>query len=337
MVMGRSCNLNLSLMPDWWPAQLGLAPAATRADQVAAFERAFPGLLTFPQEAAPAPVPDPNHGYTMLLAMGATVVPHAGGGYDVAPMSSERFAKLEPPDYDSNPFVQKLRDAIRATRREHGSAFDGSYSGLLYPALKLRGQEIFSDFYDQPQAVHRFATVMGETIRRHLLFLKEECGSLPYFVLGNCSNCMISPAIYETFFLREESAISRLSEPLMGRRRAMGVHHCGTKVDAYLDAYAQIEELELLEASWDSDVARATRRIPGVRFKRMLDPTRLDALDEAALAAHLREQFVCPATIEIQAFGLSGAFTIKKMRWLLETALECLRAPGMTGYTRLIV
>ena len=335
--MNRSCNLNLSIMPDWWQAQLSLAPTANRTEMAGAFEQAFPGLLTFRQEAAPEPVPDPNHGYTMLRAMGATVIRNAGGGYEVEPMSLDRFAGLEPPDYDNNPFVQKLREAIRETRRKHGSAFDGSYSGLLHPAMKLRGQEIFSDFYDHPEEVHRFAAVMGETIRRHLLFLKEECGSLPYFVLGNCSNCMISPAVYGTFFVREESAISGLSEAVMGRRRAMGIHHCGTKVDAYIDAYAQIEEIEMIEASWDSDVALATRRIPGLLFKSMLDPVKLDALDEDALAAHLREQFACPATVEIQAFGISGAFTVKKMRCLLESALDCIRAPGMSGYTRLII
>ncbi|MBM4143386.1 MAG: hypothetical protein FJ225_07335 [Lentisphaerae bacterium] len=334
--MERSCNLNLNIMSDWWQRQLGLPLTASRADMAAAFEKAFPGLLTFRPEAAPEPVPDPNHGYTMLLAMGATVIRNAGSGYDVEPMPVERFAGLEPPDYGNNPFVQKLREAIRETRRKHGSAFDGSYSGVLYPAMKLRGQEIFSDFYEHPDEVRRFAAAMGETIRRHVLFLKRECGSLPYFVLGNCSNCMISPVIYEQFFLREESAISRLSEPVMGRRRAMGVHHCGTKVDAYIDAYAQIEELEMLEANWDSDVALATRRIPGLLFKSMLDPLKLDAMDEDAIEAHLREQFACPATVEIQAFGISGAFTVGKMRRLLETALDCIRAPGMSGYTRLI-
>jgi hypothetical protein len=329
--MNRSCNLNLQIMSDWWHAQLGLTPAANRTEMKAAFEKAFPGLLTFRQDKAPETVPDPNHGYTMLLAMGATV------GHDVEPMSLERFAGLEPPDYDNNPFVQKLREAIRETRRKHGSAFDGSYSGLLYPAMKLRGQEIFSDFYEHPDEVLRFAAVMGETIRRHVLFLKQECGSLPYFVLGNCSNCMISPEIYTTFFLREESAISRLSERVMGRRRAMGIHHCGTKVDAYIDAYAQIEELEMLEANWDSDVALATRCIPGLQFKSMLDPIRLDAMDEDAIEAHVREQFACPATVEIQVFGISGAFTLTKMRRLLETAHQCIGATGMSGYTRLII
>jgi hypothetical protein len=335
--MTRTCNLNLQFMPDWWGTQLRLSPAASRSECLAAFEQALPGLLTYHPEAAPAPVSDPNHGFTMLLAMGATVTRNAGGGYEVEPMSIERFARLEPPDYANNAFVEKLRDAIRETRRRHGSAFDGSYSGLLYPAMKLRGQEIFSDFYDHPNAVHRFAAVMGETIRRHLLFLKQECGTFPYFILGNCSNCMISPEIYKTFFVREESTISRLSAPIMGHRRAMGVHHCGTKADAYLDAYAQIEEIEMIEANWDTDVALATRRIPGLLFKSMLDPIKLDAMDADAIDVHLREQFACPATVEIQVFGISATLTLNKTRRLLETALECIHAPDMSGYTRLII
>jgi hypothetical protein len=93
----------------------------------------------------------------------------------------------------------------------------------------------------------------------------------------------------------------------------------------------------MIEASWDSDVALATRRIPGLLFKSMLDPIKLDAMDEGALEAHVREQFACPATVEIQAFGIPGSFSLRKMQRLLETANACIRAPGMSGYTRLIV
>ncbi len=324
-------------MGDWWQAQLGVDAGATREERHAAFERAFPGLLTYRPEAAPEPVPDPNHGYTMLLAMGAALKRDDRGGFDVEKMSVEQMVELRPPDYENNPIVRRLREAIRETRRRHGSAYDGSYSGLLYPALKLRGQEIFTDFYDHPDVVHRFTAVMEETIRRHLLFLKQECGSLPYFILGNCSNCMISPSIYERFLVAGESRLSLLSKAIMGRRRAMGVHHCGTRVDAYVEAYAKIAELEMLEASWDSDIAGAERWIPGLKFKSMLDPIRLDELDEDELQTHLRQQFGPSPTIEIQAFGLSHRFTRDKMRRMLEVAGECRREQGLAGYNRLIV
>ncbi|HEY3376414.1 MAG TPA: hypothetical protein VGL77_02880 [Armatimonadota bacterium] len=336
--MNNRCHLNVTVMDKWWPEQLGLSAESTAQARQARLDEVFPGLLTFPRGAAwPPMATDPNHGFTMACALGASLTPTSLGGYEVVPLSREQLLALEPPDYASNAPVQALRAAILATKAEHGSVTCVSYSGLLYQALKLRGQELFYDFSEEPALVHHLAEVIGETLYRHLVFLKDTCGHLPYFVLGSCQNCMIAPALYEGFFRVHESRISTLSSYLMGHPRAMGIHHCGTKVDDYLDTYRQIEELAMLEADWTSDIARATHTIPGLTFKPMLDPILLDEMSGAAIAAHLTPLLEQEAVEEIQAFGITQHFSVAQMRALLETVVAFNTRQGLPGYTRFML
>ncbi len=178
---------------------------------------------------------------------------------------------------------------------------------------------------------------MEETLRRQLVFLKDTCGELAYFVLGSCKNCMISPQIYDEFFREPESRISTLSTYLMGYPRAMGIHHCGKKVDDYLDTYAKIVELEMLEAAWDSDIALAVRKIPGLQFKPVVDPLLLDELSDDEVAEFIRRLISYEAVTEIQAFGVTQFCTISKMRRMLEETILQNSQRGLPGYTRLAV
>ena len=332
--MTDRCNLNVGVVELWWEAQLGLAPRAGSEEKQAALRRVFPGLITFRNDGLPHAVPDPNHGFTMLKALGLDVAAGEDGSIGITPLSPEAVMALAPPDYADNPAVEALRRAIRETERTYGSATNSSFAGLLYPALKVRGQDLFCDFYENPSMVHHLMAVLGETLRRHLVFLKDECGDIPYFVLGSCSNCMISPATYEEFMLPHEARISTLSRYIKGRPRAMGMHHCGTKADAYFPVYGKIPELEMIEASWDTDMERGLREIPGLLFKPLLDPILLDRMTEADLAEQLSALLEHPSVVEIQAFGLTQFCTVDKIRRMLAMTLEYNRKHGLPGYTR---
>jgi uroporphyrinogen-III decarboxylase len=241
---------------------------------------------------------------------------------------------LSTPDYASSPAVESLRHAIRETKSKYGSAVNTSFSGLLYQAIKIRGQDIFTDFYEYPEMVHHLMTVLGETLYQHLKFLKDECGNLPYFVLGSCSNCMISPATYDEFLRPHEARISTLSQYIMGHLRAMGMHHCGTKADAYFPVYAKIPELEMIEASCDTNIELGLREIPGLLFKPMLDPIRLDKMTDDAIDKQLNSLLGNPSVVEIQAFDLTQFCTVDKVRKMLSMTLEYNKSHGLPGYTR---
>ena len=328
------CNLNISMIDLWWETQLGLPQRSSAEERQVALRTVFPDLITFRNENLPRNVSDPNHGFTMLKALGIEFSLSDNGVPVFTPLSPDQVMALTPPDYATNPAVESLRQAIRETKHQYGSAVNTSFSGLLFQAMKVRGQELFIDFYENPAMVHHLMAVLGETLYRHLRFLKEECGTIPYFVLGSCSNCMISPTLYDEFLRPHEARVSTLSQYLMGHPRAMGMHHCGTKADAYFPVYAKIPELEMIEASWDTDMELGRRTIPGLLFKPMLDPIRLDQMTETALAAQVGALLEHPAVIEIQAFDLSQFCTVAKVRMMLSQTLDYNRRHGLPGYTR---
>ncbi len=328
------CNLNVSVVSAWWEQQLGLPPRARVAEKEAALRRMFPGLISFDNSTLPRPVPDPNRGLTMLKALGLELGVDSHGGMAVTPLSPEQVMALTPPDFAVNPAIEALRQAIRDTKSTHGQVAPCGIAGLLYPALKVRGQDLFCDFYEDPDMVHHLMAVLGETLYGYLVFLKDECGEIPYFVLGSCSNCMISPATYETFMLFHEARISTLSHYIKGRPRAMGMHHCGTKADSYFQVYGRLPGLEMVEASWDTDRDKGRRAIPNLLFKPMLDPVLLDRMTDDEVEAQLNPLLEDPDVIEVQAFDLTQFCTVDKIRRMLTVTLEYNRRHGASGYTR---
>lgn len=337
MSAAMPCNLNISVVTTWWEEQLGLPPTAGRGEKEAALQHVFPGLITFDNTTIPHAVRDPNRGFTMLMALGVEVDLDAPDGPAVTPLSPEEVMELEPPDFAMDPAIEELRQAIRKTKSEHGSAHPSGIAGLLYPALKIRGQDLFCDFYEHPEMVHHLMTVLGETLYRQLTFLKDECGEIPYFVLGSCSNCMISPDTYEEFMLPHEARVSTLSTYIKGRERALGMHHCGTKADAYFPVYGKLPGLEMIEADWKTDRDKGRREIPGLLFKPMLDPLLLDEMSEDDIEAQFRPLLADPDVIEIQAFGVPQTCPVDKIRRMLTTTLDRNHQSGRGGTTRLFV
>lgn len=328
------CNVNISVMSLWWKEQLGVSPSLPSKEKFALIEKTFPGLITYRPETSAPVAPDPNFGMTMHKALGAKLEHNSVGGWDVVPMPADEIMAMTVPDYNTNEHVQALRDSIRATKEKFGSASNSSFLGLFTFAKNLRGQEIFYDFYERPEFVHQMVAILTETLELHLKFLRDECDHIPYFVLGSCSNTMISPDIYEEFFLEGEARISRLSTYIKGHKRAMGIHHCGTKVDPYLDVYAQIPELEMLEANYLSDIELADKKMPGLKFKPMIDPIEFDSFDSDTIDSVLTRLLENGSVEEIQAFDLSQFFTIDKLRRVLECVQKYNRTNNLPGYNR---
>lgn len=331
------CNLNVSVMPTWWQDQLGRPIPETEEERFAVLEELFPGLITYRQQAAPAAVPDPNHGYTMFMALGASIRETSIGSYEIVPMAYEQLMEMTPPDYATSEPVQVLRKAIRETRAKHGSATNGGAAGLFTIALWLRGHEIFTDFFERPEEVKQWVMVFTEALHSHLKFQKDECGEIRYFGLGSCSNCMISPDIYEGFFREGEARIASLSTYMTGRPRQLIMHHCGTKVDAYMDSYSRIPELGTMEADWQSDLDLGEKKMPGLIFKPMLDPILIDDMPEDEIERVVIRFLERESVGEIQSFALTQHTTVSKIRRMLTATVEYNTKHGLPGYTRWFV
>jgi hypothetical protein len=330
------CNLNISVMSPWYEEHLGVCANASSEERLARVNEVFPGLITYDYPSASPYAPDPNGGCTVHTALGARLVEAEDrvGGHEVVPMSIEEIEAMDVPDYATSEPVQALRASIRQTKSRFGRAVSGGFSGVFAAALKLRGNDIFYDFYERPDFVHRMADVISATMYKHIEFPMDECGEIPYFVLGSCPNCMIRPDIYDEFFREGEARIASLSTRVKGHQRAMGIHHCGTKLDPYYGAYSKIPELLMLEGNYLSDMKLGSRMIPGIQFKPMLDPIEFDSFSVETIRGIMSGLLHNECVEEIQAFDMSQSFTVDKIRAMLETVVEFNRSEGLPGYTR---
>ena len=86
-----------------------------------------------------------------------------------------------------------------------------NYQGVLNNALRLRGQDIFLDMYDDPEFVHHLFRHITETMIAVAKAVQKRQRESGFFIdLFSCSNCvmnMISAEMYEEFVLPYEMCI----------------------------------------------------------------------------------------------------------------------------------
>ena len=108
---------------------------------------------------------------------------------------------------------------------------------------------------------------MAAVIRRFIAHMAEATGTLDQrqshraahsrggLLHSECSNVMISTALYERFFLPFDAEWSR-------RLRPFGIHHCGADPHRFAPSYAKLPHLDFLDVGWGGDVALLRRHLP---------------------------------------------------------------------------
>jgi uroporphyrinogen-III decarboxylase len=155
----------------------------------------------------------------------------------------------------------------------------------LNSALLLRGQQLFVDFYEDPDLVHHLFSVLTETYLQVAAYLRRRTGSAAIatnrsilnvdasiYLHSNCPVQMISPAIYEKFLLPYEL---RLAQSL----RPYGIHHCGNNLHRYAALYGRLAPA-FVDVGWGSDVRRVRQALPDAFLNLRLSPVRM--LQESA-------------------------------------------------------
>ena len=105
-----------------------------------------------------------------------------------------------------------------ALEREFGYVVgDFDTDGILNTALHLRGQQLFMDFFENPDLVHHLFDVLAKTIVRVVKYVKSRTGTSAVatnrsilavdpeiYLHSNCSVQMVSPKTFEEFLLPYE-------------------------------------------------------------------------------------------------------------------------------------
>jgi hypothetical protein len=185
-----------------------------------------------------------------------------------APFASAAFRRYE-----------ALIDALKA--RFGYVVGDIGWGGLLNTALDLRGEAFLMDVVDSPDEATRFVGDLASVIERFVRHMAQTTGSTsisvnrnvrhiaqPVYLHSECSNVMISTALYERMFLPFDAQWSR-------RLRPFGIHHCGADPHRYAASYAKVPGLDFLDVGWGGDVAVLRRHLPKVFLNLRLSPVEI--------------------------------------------------------------
>ncbi len=196
-------------------------------------------------------------------------------------LSREAILSLKVPDVEALwPMRQLLRDA-EELRRDFGYVLgDVNTDGVLNTALCLRGQQLFLDFFDDPELVEHLFAVIADTIAQVAQKIRNLSGSASIsvnrsivnvdpriFLHANCSLQMISSELYRRFLLPCEMYLSERLEPY-------GIHHCGSNFEVFGQCYRQLDAV-FFDVGWGSDVRAARCLFPNTFLNFRLSPVRM--------------------------------------------------------------
>ena len=207
-------------------------------------------------------------------------------------LSEEQVMQLEVPDLLSSPVMRRMVDQLSYLEEKYGRV-TGSLNptGVQNLALKLRGEELYIDYYTNPEVAEKVLEVSTEAILQLGRYLRDRLGILApavtpmapedMFIEPNCTLAQVSNDTFERFLLRHES---RLAEEL----HPFGIHHCGNG-DELVPGYAKIPHLDFLEVGPKTDLRRLREFMPRVHINARVDPVRMLNEAEEVIRADVRE------------------------------------------------
>jgi len=193
-------------------------------------------------------------------------------------LSREKIFELKAPNLKTTWPMDVLIADMDALEAEYGHVVgDFDTDGILNTALHLRGQQLFTDFYKNPDLIHHLFSLIAETTLEIASYLKNRTGTCAIatnrsilnvdpqiYLHSNCSVQMISPATYEKYLLPYEMHLAEYIQPY-------GIHHCGNNLQLYASAYGKVP-LVFLDVGWGSDVARCRDAFPKTFLNLRLSP-----------------------------------------------------------------
>lgn len=207
------------------------------------------------------PEPEP-----IVQGFGITTIPQLYGSHVVfssqdAPyaiacnLSREEILDLQPiTDFASYYPINHFLDVCDDLRKEYGwSRLLIIPQGYLNTAIKLRGEQLWYDFYDEPELAHHLLSVIFETTDNLRRFVDEVNIAHGYtrvdqIYIPNCAAVNLSPELYRDFILPVDRRLAERTSP------NFGFHHCGPHMEWYSKDYASAGPGTYYDIGFGSDV-----------------------------------------------------------------------------------
>ncbi len=235
----------------------------------------------------PLPVVGPVHlaaGYMFSSLWGCDVEFPEDSSPVVQPrsFSIDELLGRDLPDPQNNVLFCDFFSLVRFLKEKYGYVKgDINWNGVQNIALDLMGQQVFLEYYDNPEKMRALYGRITLSFIEILPEIKREMGTTSISVNrsiknveptinlhSNCSVQMISNEIYEEFLLPFDVRLSESLQPY-------GIHHCGNNMHTVASGYSKVKEACFFDVGWGSDIAYCRKHIPDAFFNVRLSPVKI--------------------------------------------------------------
>ncbi len=341
MANPNQIRLGVSFYPDWWNANYGIGfgreyyfnpdyrvDAAMKQQKILYERFGDVGLGA----ADPQPRPFITFGMVMLPAIfGCEVVFKDEALPWAMPLnlSKEECEKLTKPDLTAVSPMKEVLEQVEHLKSRHGKvAGDINVTGVQNLALKLRGDELYIDYFEDPAFSHRLLQFCSECIVDlwKMVYAITGTGAADVtpmcdpkvFCVPNCTVEQISGDTYQEFGLPYDNFLSAACHPF-------GIHHCGS-LDPVVEEYARVNNLVFVEGGFGTDFARARKVLgPHVAFNARISPVLMKNGTPDEVAAAVSDAIAQGDPLNnfsIDTVGLTNGTPDENVRAARKTALE---------------
>ena len=280
----------------------------------------------------PAPKPLITFGMVMLPAIfGCDIVYEQGALPWAMPLnlSKEECDKLTKPELTKVSPMKEVLAQIDHLKSKYGKVVgDINTTGVQNLALKLRGEELYIDYFEDPDFSHRLLKFCTECIIDlwKLVYPITGTGAVDVtpmcdptiFCIPNCTVEQISGDTYAEFGLPYDNMLAEACHPF-------GIHHCGN-LDPVVEEYAKVKNLVFMEAGFGTDFAAARRILgPKVAFNARISPVLMKNGTPEEVEATVKEaidQGAPLSNFSIDTVGLTNGVPDENVRTARKTAME---------------
>lgn len=209
-------------------------------------------------------------------------------------LSEDKIRKLEVPDLlNSWPMTEWIKQ-IDYLKKKYGRVTgDINTTGIQNLALKIRGDELYIDYFENPDLCHHLLRICTECVKQLFEFNFKATGtgavdvtpmSDPRLaIIPNCTEEQISNNTYESFLLQYDNEVADAFEG-----HGFGIHHCGS-VNEVLRGYSKVRNLSFIEIGFGSDVRRCRDTLgPDVAVNARISPVLMKNGTAEEVAAEVR-------------------------------------------------
>ncbi|QGP91571.1 Uroporphyrinogen decarboxylase [Neomoorella glycerini] len=333
-------NAKVGFYPSWWYKNYGISynrqyyyDPDYRVDAFQKQQRILYERFGDVGMGKPDPEPEPFIDYGMVLlpeVFGCEVkffddaIPWAVP----ANLSEEEIFQLKVPDITQAYPMTEIIKQMDYLEQKYGRVTGNiNTTGVLNLGLKIRGDQLYIDFFENPDLVHHLFNICTETIIQLARYVKSRTGTLAssvtpmappeMYVLPDCTVVQISRQAFEEFVLPYENRLSATLQPF-------GIHHCG-KADHMLEGYAKVNNLSFLEVGPMTDLKRLRELMPDVFVNARIDPVRMLNCSPEEIAGDVKRIIDIGAPydkLSIDAVGCDYGTPDANVRAMLKTARE---------------